>query len=258
MFQAEDWKQDNCDDHGAYENRYVDYGPMGKKWTGCPKCANELRKAEEEKAKREHEQMMREHRLLQIMNKARIPAKFKEKTFENFEPVNDKAKARKETVLEYVDTVCSDSHEGKSLIMLGKLGNGKTHLACAMLKAIILSTMKPCLYVTFSEVVRRVKASWKNSSDEGEEDVYRDLARPHVLVIDEVGMQNFTDFEQVVAYEVINARYLAEKPTVLITNLQAKDLAPTIGERCVDRLRENGGKALDFDWSSYRAGSKNG
>ena len=73
-------------------------------------------------------------------------------------------------------------------------------------------------------------------------------------MLDEVGLQNFTEFEQAVAYEAINHRYLAEKPTVLITNLQAKDLPLCVGERVVDRLREGGGRALDFDWKSYRLG----
>lgn len=254
MFKAEDWKDDNCDKHGEYENRFVDYGPMGKRWTGCPKCANELRRAEEERAKREHEEMMREHNLKRMLVKAKIPPKFKGKTFDNFEAVNAKAEARKQSIMEYADIVSSDDHQGRSLIMVGKLGNGKTHLACAMLNAVIRRTNMPCEYMSFSELVRRIKDSWKSGSEETEEQVYRGIARPHLVVIDEVGMQNFTDFEQVVAYEAINARYLAEKPTVLITNLQAKDLSATIGERAVDRLRENGGKALDFDWESYRSG----
>lgn len=256
MFEAEDTKIDQCEKHGEFTNEYMDYGPMGKRWTGCPKCAEEARLQRQEESKREEEEKRRQDWIQTRLKHSRIPKKFEGKSFDDFEAINPKAEARKSAVMEYADTVCSKDHGGKSLIMVGKLGNGKTHLACALLADVIRRTGNMGKYVTFSEVVRRVKASWKNDSDETEEQVYQSLAKPLLLIIDEVGMQNFTEFEQTVAYEVINARYLEELPTVLVTNLQAKDLSPTIGERAVDRLREGGGKALDFDWDSYRSGGK--
>lgn len=252
MFEAEETKQDHCDKHGEFTNQYMNFGPIGKKWTGCPTCADEKREAAEEESKREAEQERRQGWIDSRLKSSGIPKKFAGKGFDNYQPVNDKAAARKQAVMQYADLIVSKDHDGKSLIMVGKLGNGKTHLACALLSDVITRTGDECKYVTFSEVVRSVKASWKNDSQVSEEGIYKTLSKPELLVIDEVGMQNFTEFEQTVAYEVINARYLNEKPTVLVTNLQAKDLSPTIGERAVDRLREGGGKALDFDWDSYR------
>lgn len=252
MFEAEDTRPGQCDKHGEFIDEFMNYGPLGKRWAGCQKCSDEARQANEEKARREEEDQRRQDRIDATLRKARIPKKFEQKSFDNFEAINAKAEARKASVMEYADLVCSGGHEGKSLIMVGRLGNGKTHLACALLADVIRRTGGSGVYVTFSEVVRRVKASWKSTADENEEDIYRSLSSYLLVVIDEVGMQNFTEFEQTVAYEVINARYLEELPTVLVTNLQAKDLAPTIGERAVDRLREGGGKALDFDWESYR------
>jgi DNA replication protein DnaC len=254
MFEAEETKNDHCQKHGDFINEYMDYGPIGKRWNGCPECADEARAQKEEQSRREEEENRRQEWVRARLKNSHIPKKFQDKSFDNFQPINAKAEARKAAVMEYADTVCSKEHGGKSLIMVGKLGNGKTHLACALLADVIKRTASTGKYVTFSEVVRRVKASWKSGSEETEEQVYRGLSNPLLLIIDEVGMQNFTEFEQTVAYEVINARYLEELPTVLVTNLQAKDLSPTIGERAVDRLREGGGKALDFDWESYRAG----
>lgn len=256
MFEVEDRKNDKCEKHGDYVNEYVDYGPMGKRWSGCRKCADEARELKLEQERHEEDEQRRKDRLNSLLRKAGIPKKFDSKTFENFEPVNDKAAARKKALREYSEVVQSNEHNGKSLIMVGKLGNGKTHLACALIQDVIIGSGKTGRYTTFSEIVRRVKSSWRRNAEESEDGVYRDLSWPHLLVIDEVGMQNFTEFEQTVAYEVINARYLDEKPTVVVTNLQAKELSSTIGERAVDRLRENGGKALDFDWESYRAGTK--
>lgn len=254
MFDVVEKKQDTCKTHGEFTNRLTNYGTLGKRWSGCGKCAEAERQAGIEQAKREHEEMMRGQKTRSLLREARVPEKFRHKTFGGFEEVSSGAKKNKAAIIDYLETVCGDCHEGKSLIMVGKLGNGKTHLACCLLMETIKRTGKSGKYATFSEIVRRVKSSWRKDSQESEEDLYDSLARPHLLVIDEVGMQNFTDFEQTVAYEVINARYLKEKPTVIITNLAASELSGTIGERSVDRLRENGGKALSFDWGSYRSG----
>ncbi|RCH24570.1 putative istB ATP binding domain-containing protein [Pseudomonas aeruginosa] len=42
-------------------------------------------------------------------------------------------------------------------------------------------------------------------------------------------------------------------PTIVISNLKAEELPGALGERCVDRLRENGGIAVRFDWPSKRS-----
>jgi DNA replication protein DnaC len=42
------------------------------------------------------------------------------------------------------------------------------------------------------------------------------------------------------------------KPTVVISNLAKEALGEFIGERSIDRLRENGGRLVVFDWASYR------
>ena len=47
-------------------------------------------------------------------------------------------------------------------------------------------------------------------------------------------------------------RYEKMKPTILISNLSKDDVFKYLGERVADRLREDGGKVLVFDWDSYR------
>jgi len=255
MFGVIDKRSGKCEEHGDYVDVYFSgekNAPKG--WKGCPECS---RIAHEETRKREEQERQAEmyrERIERTVNLSGIPARFKEKTFDNFEAVNRKAENHLAKVKSYADLVCSEDHEGRCLLMLGKVGNGKTHLACALLAHTIRTTGHACHYWTFSELVRAVKGSFAKGAEYSEEEVYRDFARPRLVVLDEVGMQNFTDFEQAVAYEAVNARYLAQRPTVVISNLQAKDLPLCIGERVVDRLREGGGRALDFDWKSYRVG----
>lgn len=253
---VDDRREGNCERHGQFiDVHYSGEGKLSAGWKGCPECAQEAHQERIRNEERDRQVAMMRERAERLVRNSGIPKRFEDKDFENFKPVNGKAASILRKAQEYADAVSSGDHGGRSLILLGNVGNGKTHLGCAILRNVILRSCRPGLYMTFAEVVRDVKASWRKESGYTEQDVYDRIAGPELVVIDEVGIQNFTDFEQTVAYEAINARYLLEKPTVLITNLPAADLSPCVGERVVDRLRENGGKALDFDWSSYRQGS---
>ena len=251
-----DTRPGSCENHGKFIDLHCSGDKRGasKGWKGCPTCSDDAANERKDLEERERQVQMHRDRIEKMVSNSGIPTRFQGKSFENFEAESQKPAANLRKMREYADLVCSDNHGGRSLILLGKVGTGKTHLGCALLAHTIRKTGQSCHYWTFSELVREVKGTFSKESKYTEEGVYKDFASPRLLVLDEVGLQNFTDFEQAVAYEAINARYLAEKPTVLITNLQAKDLPLCVGERVVDRLREGGGRALDFDWKSYRVG----
>lgn len=255
IFGADTTRHGKCDVHGDYVDvHYATKGKCAAHWKGCPECTKAMMEEEGRLSGIRQQQEMHEHRLGLVVKNSGIPGRFLSKSFENFQPVNARAKSHLAKIQEYAELVSGKQHEGRCLILLGKVGNGKTHLGCALLQHVIRATGETCHYWTFSELVRSVKGTFDRESRETEESLYRDFARPRLVVLDEVGQQNFTEFEQAVAYEAINARYMEELPTVLITNLTSTDLPSSVGERAVDRLRENGGRALDFDWQSFRKG----
>jgi len=256
MMGVSDKRPGTCEKHGDFIELHCSGEKLGFKagWRGCQSCNDEAAKEKQDHEDRERQAQMHRDRIERTVKNSGIPKRFLGKTIDNFDAANPKAAKNVQRIREYLDVVCGSDHGGRSLILLGKVGTGKTHLGCALLAAVIRRTSRNCAYWTFAELVRDVKATFTKDSKRSEQDVYDQFAAPLLLVLDEVGMQNFTDFEQAVAYEAINARYLAEKPTVLITNQQAKDLPLCVGERVVDRLREGGGRALDFDWKSYRVG----
>lgn len=246
----------HCQHHGDF----VDVHTSGKNpqvpkgWDGCPECRNEKQRAEEHDRAEDAQARIARERIETLIRKSGIPKRFQGKTLDDFNPPNKKAQSHLGRVREYTDLICDEDHGGRCLILLGKVGTGKTHLACAVIENVIRRTGKPCSYWTFSELVMSVKATFSRSDERSEADVYQRFTQGRLAVIDEVGVQNFTEFEQTVAYEAINARYMAEKPTILATNVEASGLSDCIGERAIDRLREGGGRALDFDWKSHRAG----
>ncbi|MCY1304739.1 DNA replication protein DnaC [compost metagenome] len=108
------------------------------------------------------------------------------------------------------------------------------------------------LYTTVSRVCQQVKASYSKESSQSEREALELFRTPDLLILDEVGASYGTDFERMLMFEVINARYEDLKPTLVISNLSAPDLAAALGDRTVDRLREAGGVVVKFDWESAR------
>ena len=62
--------------------------------------------------------------------------------------------------------------------------------------------------------------------------------------------------EKVHAFDIIDGRYNAMRPTIVITNGKPDELLAYLGERVVDRLLEDGGRMLVFDGKSNRTRAK--
>lgn len=153
---------------------------------------------------------------------------------------------------EYVAQFRENYDAGRSLILSGNVGNGKTHLACAMVQAVIREHCAQAVIVSAAEIIRVFKGAMDRSADYTDKDVLNELAGVDLLVIDEVGAQAGSAYELGVLHEVIDRRYQFVLPTVVVSNLVAADLGRYIGDRALDRLRESGGQAVGFSWASAR------
>lgn len=109
------------------------------------------------------------------------------------------------------------------------------------------------LIVPAGDIVSIARASMVPGSGYTDRDVVVHLGGLDLLVIDEVGAQRGSEYELGLLHSVIDRRYQAVLPTVLISNLDTAGLRNFIGDRAIDRLRQGGGKAVGFTWSSMRA-----
>jgi DNA replication protein DnaC len=109
-----------------------------------------------------------------------------------------------------------------------------------------------CRIVKLADLVREIKSTWAKGSENSEGDVIAFYSELPVLFIDEVGVQFGSDTEKLLISEIIDNRYQELLPTVLISNLDVQGIKGAIGDRCFDRLREDGGKVVAFDWESHR------
>lgn len=237
-------KQESCPRHGSYQSFY-----MLSKWTSCGKCAQEI---VAELDKKEAERVLEQERQ-DCLDSAHIPELFVEAGLKNYEAALDGQIFIVQTIKEYINRFKFDRKTVGNLLMLGHTGNGKTHLACATLR-IIAHSMKRVRYITSAAFVDEVMGTWGDKSKSARS-LIQHYADYDLLVIDELGLHDSSKQAQEYLSLLIDARYLAKRPTICISNLEEAELEKAISSRVFDRLAENS-QFLVFNWESYRQRSR--
>lgn len=140
---------------------------------------------------------------------------------------------------------------GRSAAFIGSVGGGKTHLAVGVLKCVVEAGCTG-RYTTMADMMLRVRSTYGKTATETEADAIRAFVTPDLLVVDEVGKQSDTSHEHVQFFAVMNKRYNDMRPTIVVSNLSKPDFVAMLGDAIVDRLRENGGSVVTFNWPSHR------
>ncbi len=188
-------------------------------------------------------------RLLAI---SQIPQRFMPKTLASFCTMEAWQRENLKTALRYVENFDANQSAGRSIIMSGDVGTGKTHLACGIGQQVIRQYGASVCYATVYDLLQWVKGSFQKGADYTEAEAVRAFVNPALLILDEVGVTKTTEFELQTLFTVINGRYELQKPTIVISNLGFTELNQAMGERCIDRLRENSGIGMVFQGASQR------
>jgi DNA replication protein DnaC len=237
-----------CEKHGPYiAKNFKLLGEVEDSWSSCRGCQEERQRAIAEK-EREQERAQMARRAIE---NAGIPVRYRNKTLADFETASRKQREVVEVARDYIARFGEHLSAGRCLIFCGTVGTGKTHIACSMAQA-LAEAERSVRYLTVVELIQLLRATWRKDSKQSEIALLRDLERLDLLVLDEVGVQYASEAEQVQLFDVLNRRYAAMRPIIVIGNVDLEGLRAYLGDRTVDRLRENGGRLLVFDWESHR------
>lgn len=139
----------------------------------------------------------------------------------------------------------------RNFVFSGRPGTGKNHLACAIGNG-LLARQKSVVVITVSDLMMQLRNSYQPNPEVTETQIIKHLSQVDLLILDEVGLQRRNNNEAIMLNQIIDNRYIADKPTGVLTNLANNELVECLGERAVERLMENGGQWVPFTWDSYR------
>jgi DNA replication protein DnaC len=238
-------RQEHCPVHGDYVSRNY----LGNIWSRCPVCARE--EAEAERKEKEIESRRRATEAwMARMGESGIPPRFLRCEFDNFVPMDGKRRSL-DMARKYVADFDQVMTSGRSMIIVGSPGVGKTHLACAI-GLHLLRAGRRVVYTTILKMFRRLRGTWQRGAGEKTENVISVYTSADLLILDEVGVQLGSDYERVEVFGVINERYENLRPTIIISNLDRDGTRDYLGDRVWDRLRENNGVFIALQGKSMR------
>jgi len=237
-----------CDSHGHWSREVPQFLSSRTK---CPSCVKEKAEADRIAEEQRVAEASAQRRIRSLQERG-IGIRHIGKTFDTFVVQTEEQRKALEACKSVAAAVCERKPRIPSLILSGGPGTGKTHLTCAMIQHCYESG-RSAGKRNVIDIIREIKATWRKGAEKDEDDVIDFYASVGLLIIDEIGVQFGTDTERMYVFDIINRRYEACLPTVLITNLDVAGLRQEIGDRVLDRLREDGGRMLTFTGESWRA-----
>jgi len=155
--------------------------------------------------------------------------------FENFEKRGRVGLSKMQA--DSLETVYSRAHyyaqnRAGWLLMMGRYGSGKTHLAAAIANLAIESGVST-LFLTVPDLLDWLRFSY-SPGDTSFENRFEEIRTIPLLILDDFGTQNATAWAQEKIFQIMNYRYINRLPTVVTSNMMITDFEGRIRSRLQD------------------------
>jgi DNA replication protein DnaC len=238
---------DVCDQHPYRRNGQDVPNPIQKMLINgqvvCPRCEMEKEsKRLESEMQEQFNQLQANEKYNTLFSKSITEDKtLLDSRFDTYMVTDPEETRNKELVLDALEHY--KKGEIFNLILQGKQGTGKSHLAYSTLYELNLSRKVSCLFVSVDAMLRKIKDSFGNKESKFTEEYFNHLLSDvDFLVLDDIGAETgaidtnktATDFVQRVLYGITTVRQ--DKATIVTTNLDSKTLFSMYDKKLISRL----------------------
>lgn len=151
------------------------------------------------------------------------------------------------------DLIASAEEPKRGYLLYGNPGTGKTLMGCIALNELMLRWTKPGRFLSLKRMYYRLRDTFSPGSERHGRiwPIFEELCNMPYLVIDDFKVEQRTDWEEEMFYELIDTRYGDQRFTVITTNHPLDELKDLAEGRIYSRLVEMC-RPIPMDGLDYR------
>lgn len=145
---------------------------------------------------------------------------------------------------------CND-FPGRDIVLIGKTGCGKTHLAVSTLRRMVMNKeIDDARFATVPKLLMEIRDCFKDAAPESERQIVERYISYPVLILDDIGADRATEWAIETLYLIIDGRDSELMPTFITTNLSIPEIEQNYGARIASRI--SGKNIVNINMPDFR------
>lgn len=138
---------------------------------------------------------------------------------------------------QFVRDYLKDPHT-PGILFTGDVGSGKTYLAGAITNELLQHDIQ-ALFLVVPDFLDELRATYSRGNDGADVDdvsLLRTARQVDVLILDDLGVHNYTSWTCNKLYSLLNYRLNYKLPVIITTNLDLDEIEKFLGQRTTSRI----------------------